>query len=84
MARNELALWMAKKRSLAPNEATPKIDMEDATFLPATIDNARECKMCYANDSCMLYRKVSPGPLKINRKPRLTVIDCRSGPGQRG
>ena len=63
MARNELAAWMSKRRSLdltpLPNskerEAT---EVEDMVYLPPTIDNARECKMCYANDSCMLYRKV--------------------------
>jgi DNA replication ATP-dependent helicase Dna2 len=32
--------------------------IEDLAYLPPTIDNARECKMCYAVDSCMLYRKV--------------------------
>ncbi|ODN92700.1 DNA replication ATP-dependent helicase Dna2 [Cryptococcus wingfieldii CBS 7118] len=33
-------------------------EMEEA-FLPATIDNPRECKMCYANEACMLYRRVN-------------------------
>ena len=69
MARNELAAWMSKRRSLDPDlrplpdskqrEAT---DVEDTVYLPPTIENARECKMCYANDSCMLYRKVTLCP----------------------
>lgn len=33
-------------------------DVED-TFLPPTLDSERECKNCYAQDACMLYRKVS-------------------------
>lgn len=73
MARNEIASWMTRKRKLDPtadggpvgdkllgsNKIKPKVaDMED-TLLPPTIDHARECKSCYAVDSCMLYRKVS-------------------------
>lgn len=61
MARNELAGWMSKRRSLDPVVEVPKSTdeaIEDIGYLPPTIDNARECKMCYAVDSCMLYRKV--------------------------
>jgi DNA replication ATP-dependent helicase Dna2 len=62
MARNELAAWMSRRRSLAPpsGAAMPAEEtaIEDLAYLPPTIDNARECKMCYAVDSCMLYRKV--------------------------
>lgn len=42
-------------------KADPETDIEDTgtgQFLPATIDNPRECRSCYAVDSCMLYRKV--------------------------
>jgi DNA replication ATP-dependent helicase Dna2 len=65
MARNELAAWMSKRRSLdlpplPSSREREAADVEDLTYLPPTIDNARECKMCYANDSCMLYRKVCP------------------------
>jgi DNA replication ATP-dependent helicase Dna2 len=61
MARNELAGWMSKRRTLAqPRPKREETAIEDLAFLPPTIDNARECKMCYAVDSCMLYRKVGP------------------------
>lgn len=61
MARNEIADWQVKKRVLPVSETKVKVDdMEDAAFLPATVDHARECRSCYAVDSCMLYRKVSP------------------------
>jgi DNA replication ATP-dependent helicase Dna2 len=73
MARNEIAAWMMKKREVSddfelirrgsseqrvPSKETQQQDIEDATFLPPTIDHARECRSCYAVDSCMLYRKV--------------------------
>lgn len=68
MARNELAAWMSKRRSLDLPHPVPKPEgetaIEDLAFLPPTIDNARECKMCYAVDSCMLYRKVRYTPRK--------------------
>ncbi|WVQ74886.1 hypothetical protein IAR50_004493 [Cryptococcus sp. DSM 104548] len=38
--------------------AVEEVELEEA-FLPATIDNPRECKMCYANEACMLYRRVN-------------------------
>ena len=64
MARNELAGWISRQRSLVKPEPQVSSDapvhFEDAMFLPPTIDNARECKSCYAVDSCMLYRKVKP------------------------
>lgn len=64
MARNELAGWLSKQRSLVtakpePRPASEEVTIEDAAYLPPTIDNVRECKSCYAVDSCMLYRKVS-------------------------
>lgn len=65
VARNELAHFLAKKRSIAELEtATSEVpngsnSLEIESFLPPTIDNPRECKMCYAVDTCMLYRKVS-------------------------
>jgi hypothetical protein len=48
---------------LAPVQPPPAevADIED-TFLPPTIDHSRECKSCYAVDTCMLYRKVSGSP----------------------
>lgn len=66
-ARNELASYLVKSRKLASKAANLELgipatpsqpDLED-NFLPPTIDSARECKTCYAVDSCMLYRKVS-------------------------
>lgn len=68
MARNELAGWLAKQRRV-PKEAkpdeisAPAPDMEEA-FLPPTIDHAKECRSCYAVDTCMLYRKVSLATLR--------------------
>ncbi|WVR07485.1 hypothetical protein IAU60_004527 [Kwoniella sp. DSM 27419] len=63
IARNELADWLSKKRrvpkeapGVSPTNASPVDDLEDA-FLPPTLDNPRECRTCYAVDSCMLYRK---------------------------
>nr|XP_031860000.1 uncharacterized protein CI109_004607 [Kwoniella shandongensis]KAA5527072.1 hypothetical protein CI109_004607 [Kwoniella shandongensis] len=70
IARNELADWLSKKRRL-PKAALgdmPAKDVEnvDDVFLPSTIDHPRECRTCYAVDSCMLYRKaidnVQPDP----------------------
>lgn len=58
MARNELAGWMSKQRTLDTPTPRAEADVEGVGFLPPTIDNARECKSCYAVDSCMLYRKV--------------------------
>jgi len=67
VARNELAHFLAKKRSLDDGAMTVSTlsdtvgedpDHETKSFLPPTIDNRRECKMCYAVDTCMLYRKV--------------------------
>jgi DNA replication ATP-dependent helicase Dna2 len=63
-ARNELASYLIKTRKLAvpPSVASPakpsQADVEES-FLPPTIDSARDCKGCYALDTCMLYRKVS-------------------------
>lgn len=34
------------------------LNLEDIPFLPPSIDNPKECRTCYAVDSCMLYRKV--------------------------
>ncbi|WVF72768.1 hypothetical protein IAT40_007586 [Kwoniella sp. CBS 6097] len=73
IARNELADWLSRKRSLPKSipadsfSSSPRgiEDVEEA-FLPPTIDHSRECKTCYAVDSCMLYRKtvdqVEPHP----------------------
>lgn len=74
MARNELAVYLSKQRTLRRTD-TPSpaqaVQVETA-FLPPTIDNARECKTCYAVDSCMLYRKVSvtPGDERVSKADR--------------
>ncbi|OCF42705.1 DNA replication ATP-dependent helicase Dna2 [Kwoniella heveanensis CBS 569] len=64
IARNELADWLSKKRSLPKAIPTDSyssgwsaVDDVEEAFLPPTIDHARECKTCYAVDSCMIYRK---------------------------
>ncbi|KAK8854820.1 hypothetical protein IAR55_003559 [Kwoniella newhampshirensis] len=60
IARNELADWLSKKRRVPqlPSEGQGynAQDVEEV-FLPSTIDHPRECRSCYAVDSCMLYRK---------------------------
>ncbi|WWC63257.1 uncharacterized protein I303_105857 [Kwoniella dejecticola CBS 10117] len=62
IARNELADWLSIKRRI-PKSSVPvesgALQVEDVedSFLPPTIDNPKECKSCYAVDSCMLYRK---------------------------
>ncbi|KAK6910521.1 hypothetical protein I203_104553 [Kwoniella mangroviensis CBS 8507] len=72
IARNELADWLSKKRrvpkpptSSSDDMVKPIEDVEEA-FLPPTIDHTKECRSCYAVDSCMLYRKaiddVQPHP----------------------
>ena len=53
VAGSEMAISVSVKKN------TATADMEDLALLPPTIDHARECKSCYAVDSCMLYRKVS-------------------------
>jgi DNA replication ATP-dependent helicase Dna2 len=70
IARNELAHYLAKERSIDDGIVKPAQIETDGTgvenrdsaiesFLPPTIDHPRECKTCYAVDACMLYRKVS-------------------------
>ncbi|WWC90742.1 uncharacterized protein L201_005679 [Kwoniella dendrophila CBS 6074] len=65
IARNELADWLSKKRRV-PKEKPPttdnlvnKVEDVEEAFLPSTIDHSRECRSCYAVDSCMLYRKIN-------------------------
>lgn len=68
MARNELAAWMSKRRTITRPDTPPQPEaIEDAGYLPPTINHARECKSCYAVDSCMLYRKVS------GQTPRMAI-----------
>ncbi|KIL65109.1 hypothetical protein M378DRAFT_186544 [Amanita muscaria Koide BX008] len=58
--RNELASWMMKRMGVGANQDTQdtqKTVVVDETFLPPTIDNARQCKRCFVLDTCMLYRK---------------------------
>lgn len=41
------------------NQDDPIPEVEEHALLPDPIDQHRICKRCYANDACMLYRKVS-------------------------
>lgn len=75
MARNELAGWLSKQRILVPKTEVAQADMEDKIFLPPTIDNSRECKMCYAVDSCMLYRKVCCTTPSVNLLKRTKLTE---------
>ena len=60
-ARNEMAGYIMR-RTQRSGVQDDEMDVEDALtpepFLPATIDDERTCKRCYALDACMLYRKV--------------------------
>jgi len=60
-ARNEMAGYLMR-RNQNSGVREGEMDVEDAPapdpFLPATIDDERTCKRCYALDTCMLYRKV--------------------------
>ncbi|OWZ43190.1 DNA replication ATP-dependent helicase Dna2 [Cryptococcus neoformans C23] len=50
---------VVKKEMLKEEKREEKLETEvEEAFLPPTIDNMRDCKMCYAVESCMLYRKV--------------------------
>ena len=81
IVRNELANYLSQKRKVPEAgsvTATKPSDVEDAVFLPPTIDHPRECRSCYAVDSCMLYRKA--GRRIHVRKVKLTSsIDYRPG-----
>lgn len=60
-ARNEIAGYMMR-RIQNTDVREDEMDVQDTSapepFLPATIDDERTCKRCYALDACMLYRKV--------------------------
>lgn len=58
MARNELAHYLSVQRRIDSKAPADPRDVDNFQFLPPTIDNPRECRTCYAVDSCMLYRKV--------------------------
>ncbi|KAL7423852.1 DNA replication endonuclease-helicase Dna2 [Cryptotrichosporon argae] len=45
------------QESSTPDDGTVEVEAIEDTFLPPTIDNMRECKGCFAVDTCMLYRK---------------------------
>ncbi|KAF5381699.1 hypothetical protein D9615_005608 [Tricholomella constricta] len=55
VARNEMAGYMMRRNDKSGDENADNIVSEP--FLPATIDDERICKRCYALDTCMLYRK---------------------------
>ncbi|WVQ81912.1 hypothetical protein IAT38_004039 [Cryptococcus sp. DSM 104549] len=59
MAKGMRALPVPVERQTGKEEEEGEGMVEDIeeAFLPPTIDHPRECKMCYAVDSCMLYRK---------------------------
>ena len=67
MTRNELASWLSRRRLSRADSATSSPtpasirDLEE-NFLPAGIDDAKECGNCYAVDTCMLYQKVRRPP----------------------
>lgn len=63
MARNDLAHYLSRHRSLDGDDSLPPLSSQGfirdvESFLPPTIDSPRECKTCYAVDTCMLFRKV--------------------------
>ena len=72
MARNDLAHYLARQRSLPePVLGTQGTQysfddgLEDSGLLPPTIDHAKECRSCYAVDTCMLYRKVGQSGKRV-------------------
>lgn len=51
---------VVKKELLKEEKEEKELEAEvEEVFLPPTLDNMRDCRMCYAVESCMLYRKVS-------------------------
>lgn len=50
----------ASQKSASGTQSVPlsAMDIEELPVLPWTIDDPRECRSCYANEGCMLYRKV--------------------------
>lgn len=51
---------VVKKELLKEGKEEKELEGEvEEAFLPPTLNNMRDCKMCYAVESCMLYRKVS-------------------------
>lgn len=59
MARNELAHYLSVQRRTQTGTSGDDAPGDDHRFLPPTLDSPRECRTCYAVDSCMLYRKAS-------------------------
>ncbi|CAO1617669.1 unnamed protein product [Parajaminaea phylloscopi] len=69
VGRNELAYWLRRNASSCEDGPEPRREAEalqpmeaggpesEGTALPPTIDNERECKRCFAQDGCMLYRR---------------------------
>lgn len=67
--RNELAEWMMRERR----------NVEDETpFLPATVNEQRECKNCYASDVCMLYRKANDTVPALDDDPIGDIYDDKT------
>ncbi|GJJ13038.1 hypothetical protein Clacol_007287 [Clathrus columnatus] len=53
MARNELASYLMRKRTLDSEEQ----HFNDKPLLPPTLDENYKCNKCYVVNGCMLYRK---------------------------
>ncbi|KAF4610251.1 hypothetical protein D9613_010517 [Agrocybe pediades] len=54
------AAGASAKTGAATNQAQEEEEGEEEPFLPPPIDNERECKRCYALDTCLLFRKTHP------------------------
>ncbi|WRT68360.1 uncharacterized protein IL334_005336 [Kwoniella shivajii] len=83
VARNELADWLSKKRRLpkppSAAEIEQKVEDVEEAFLPSTIDHVKECRSCYAVDSCMLYRKAIEGVHSNPEDPIAELYDEKTG-----
>ena len=80
LARNELAGYLVKQRQLqVTSDSQLSYDIEDSSFLPPTIDNPRECKTCYASDSCMLYRKAEQMGSTDDADPLADLFEEKTG-----
>ncbi|KAJ6585002.1 DNA replication factor Dna2-domain-containing protein [Mycena capillaripes] len=80
-ARNELAAYM--NRRIQKTEYRKDKDQKAAVkaaepFLPATIDDERTCKRCFALDTCMLYRKAVENVVDKD-SPIADIYDLKTG-----
>ncbi|ORX38549.1 AAA domain-domain-containing protein, partial [Kockovaella imperatae] len=82
MTRNDLANYLAKQRTTEAELGTQysyDTEIEDTAFLPPTIDHPKECRTCYAVDTCMLYRKTEPSAPSSADDPINELFEEKTG-----